>query len=118
MPPAHAQRAALAPRSPPPAFVEEEGAQESSGGALLRRSETRFGIKLPVMAEVATALTILALVAALAALFVGIRTLRLSPVRSDLTRDDYGDDDLPAGVREPRRPPPASGSAAALADPD
>ena len=32
--------------------------------------------------------------------------------------DPFGDDDAPAGVREPRRPPPTSGAAIALAEPD
>ena len=32
--------------------------------------------------------------------------------------DPFGDDDAAAGVREPRRPPPTSGAATALADPD
>jgi hypothetical protein len=30
----------------------------------------------------------------------------------------FGDDDATAGVREPRRPPPTSGTATALAEPD
>jgi hypothetical protein len=32
--------------------------------------------------------------------------------------DWFGDDDATAGVREPRRPPPTSGAATALAEPD
>lgn len=70
------------------------------------------------MAAVATALTILVLVAVLVVLVVGIRRLRLSPLRNDSYDDGYGDDDLLAGVREPRRPPPVSGSGAAIADLD
>ena len=32
--------------------------------------------------------------------------------------DPFGDDDAAAGVREPRRPPPTSRAATALAEPD
>jgi hypothetical protein len=32
--------------------------------------------------------------------------------------DPFGDDDAAAGVREPRCPPPTSGAATALAEPD
>ena len=32
--------------------------------------------------------------------------------------DFFGDDDATTGVREPRRPPPTSGAATALAEPD
>jgi hypothetical protein len=49
---------------------------------------------------------------------VAIHRLRLGP--SDYTDygDRFGDDYATAGVREQRRPPPTSGAATALAEPD
>jgi len=38
--------------------------------------------------------------------------------RDEDYRDPFGDDDATAGVREPRRPPPTSGAATALAELD
>jgi hypothetical protein len=43
-------------------------------------------------------------------------SLRLSEYRD--YGDPFGDDDAAAGVREPRRPPPTSGAATAVAEPD
>jgi hypothetical protein len=52
-----------------------------------------------------------------------LATLAIHRLRSGLSHyadygDWFGDDDAAAGVREPRRPPPTSGAATALAEPD
>ena len=49
---------------------------------------------------------------------VAIHRLRLGLSDYPNYGDPFGDDDATAGVREPRRPPPTSGAATALAEPD
>ena len=55
-------------------------------------------------------------VAILVVVAVQRRKLRLSDYLDH--GEPFGDDDAAAGVREPRRPPPTSGAATALAEPD
>jgi hypothetical protein len=50
--------------------------------------------------------------------FVAIHRLRLGLSDYPDYGNPFGDDDATAGVREPRRPPPTSGAATALAEPD
>jgi Na+-transporting methylmalonyl-CoA/oxaloacetate decarboxylase gamma subunit len=65
----------------------------------------------------AIVIALLFLLAVLVIFVVAIRRQRLS--RSPRKWDIGSDDDWPpAGVREPRRPPPTSGTAAAVAEPD
>jgi len=47
-----------------------------------------------------------------------IRRMRLGFSGYENYGDPFGDDDATAGVREPRRPPPTSGAATALAELD
>jgi len=49
---------------------------------------------------------------------VAMHRLRLRLVDYRADEEPFGDDDAAAGVREPRRPPPTSGAATALAEPD
>jgi hypothetical protein len=49
---------------------------------------------------------------------VAIHRLRLGLCEYLDYGDPFGDDDAAAGVREPRRPPPTSGAATAMAEPD
>ena len=65
----------------------------------------------------ATAVTVVVLVIVAVILAVGVLKERLprTPMDWDIgSDDDWG----PAGVREPRRPPPTSGAATALAELD
>jgi len=48
---------------------------------------------------------------------VALRRLRLGLSGPQDYGDPFGDDDATAGVREPRRPPPTSGAATAVAEP-
>lgn len=67
---------------------------------------------------VSAAVGIVFLIAVVILVIVAIHRLRLRiPDYLDYG-DPFGDDDAAAGVREPRRPPPTSGAATALADPD
>ena len=68
------------------------------------------------MLSAAAGITFLLAVAILAS--VAIRRLRLGISDYPDYGDPFGDDDAAAGVREPRRPPPTSGAATALAEPD
>jgi len=49
---------------------------------------------------------------------VATRRMPVGVFRDEDYRDPFGDDDATAGVREPRRPPPTSGAATALAELD
>jgi hypothetical protein len=58
------------------------------------------------------------LIAVVILVIVAIHKLRLGISDYLDYGDPFGDDDAAAGVREPRRPPPTSGAAIAVAEPD
>ena len=64
------------------------------------------------------AIGIVFLIAVVILVIVAIQRLRLGISDYLDYGDPFGDDDAAAGVREPRRPPPTSGAASALAEPD
>jgi hypothetical protein len=70
------------------------------------------------VAAVVTVITILFLLAVVVVLVVGVRRMRLSQSDYGPYDEGLGDDDAGAGVREPRRPPPTSGAATAMAELD